>query len=144
MKILHSIIFLSIIILTVFPLSSYGQDINPGKWELDGKSVQQEIKSKDLETLGKLPGEKRRQILNEMGSRTFSFFEDGTFRADWIFRGQKQQMEGKWHTEDGRLSIDSGSGVKTYKIAVSNEKKLVLIPDVQGGFFQKLVFIKPE
>ncbi len=58
MKIIKAIITLTAVMLTILPLAANGQEIIPGKWELDGKAVQQEIKSKDH--FGKLArGEKK-------------------------------------------------------------------------------------
>lgn len=144
MKILKLILFFSLVILSSILSEVNGQVITPGVWKLDRSSVETDLRAKDKETLSKLPDQKRIEVIEELSSRTFSFFKDGSFQAEWTSRGRQEKLVGKWHVEDGQLFIDSGVGINTYEILISNEKKLVLVPNAKVGFFQKLVFTKPE
>lgn len=136
--------FLALAFILVFPMAVLGQEIVPGTWKLDGKSVEKEMRANGLETLSKLPDQKRTAVMDEIGSRTFTFSEDGSFRADWVFRGRQEKMTGKWHVEDGVLFIESDLDTKSYGVQVSNGQRLVLVPNANTGFFQKLIFTKQE
>lgn len=135
---------MTLAIILFFPMASKGQEIVAGTWIMDVNSVEKEMKTGDRETLSKLPNHKRTSVMDEIGSRTFTFSEDGSFRAEWIFRGMQEKMTGKWHMEGEELFIESNFGSKSYVVQVSNEQKLILIPNANTGFFQKLIFNKQE
>ena len=136
--------FCKVLIMVALPFFANGQDIFQGKWELDKDVFKKEVKAADLEVLRKLPEHRRELVINEMNSRTFYFYDDGVFLAKWIFRGEPQIVQGEWSAGDGQLSIITEGKVNTYKIQVSTKEKLVLVPTSRKGFFQRLVFIKPE
>ncbi|KEO71620.1 hypothetical protein [Anditalea andensis] len=133
---------LTAIIIAIFSNVSNGQDINPGKWELNAEALQEEIGAVDMKRLAYLPEAKKLEMMKELSSRTFTFFKDGKFLAEWIFAGQNRQMRGKWREADGRLYIENETDTTTYLIEVSKEMNLVLVPDNSTGLLQKLFFIK--
>ncbi len=142
MKTLQLTLLIGLFCSCLVPLTVTGQDLVPGVWVLDGTSVEREMRTEDKEILSKLPPQKRQEVMDELGSRTFSFLEGGSFMAEWVFRGRREKLVGKWYTEDGKLFIDSDNQVNTYTVQTSTEEKLILVPHVQKGFFQKLIFTK--
>jgi len=144
MKTILLTLFIVVTIMTVVSSAVSAQSTLRGAWNLDANSVESDLRAEDKETLSKLPAQKRIEVIRELGSRIFSFFEDGSFQAEWSSGGQAQKLEGRWHVEGNRLFIDSDTGTKSYEILIFNEERLVLVPDAKVGFFQKLVFIKSE
>ncbi|AWW28895.1 hypothetical protein DN752_01415 [Echinicola strongylocentroti] len=116
-----------------------------GKWILDTEVLESEMLDKEQKTLDMLPPEKKEEIIKDMGSKVFRFFNNGSFNAYFSFRGKQEEVNGSWTLdEDGTLWIITDSDRKAYVIELLKDERLILVPEEKSGLMAKLIFNKSE
>lgn len=145
MKIFLLITILAAGMFASMPGRAIGQGSPVGKWVLDKGLLESEMLDKDQKVLELMPPEKRAEVLREMGSKEFGFFQDGSFEAHYSFMGAPAQVEGNWSLDgNGQLNIETGGIVRTYTMETISSERLVLVPKEKSGLMVKLVFNKTE